>query len=279
MLADLYRAAFPSAVANSGPLSQFALGCFLIVGDYLDREVLEKRFEARAAVALDDATELLREAAEATDPWEIGGIALKLTAIARAHDLLTQPPPQATPSQKRSAEKHDAEQAAQGVDSVRLLSPVLQDSESYQQTRRAAHARSGESDRKGAAETAQDESTDQLLRVSQAPRVYLPTGQSGPLIVTSVPDAFSRFAPQGRRALGHDLVAGGRRGGGRRGGEWPSVTCPASCSRSSSPISAAGCGPATTRATSPPTPPSSSERASISACTSAAPSAPAAPTR
>lgn len=201
VLADLYRAAFPSAVANSGPLSQFALGCFLIVGDYLDREVLEKRFEARAAVALDDATELLREAAEATDPWEIGGIALKLTAIARAHDLLTQPPPQATPSQKRSAEKHDAEQAAQGVDSVRLLSPVIQDSESYQQTRRAAHARSGESDRKGAAETAQDESTDQLLRVSQAPRVYLPTGQSGPLIVTSVPDAFSRFAPQGRRAL------------------------------------------------------------------------------
>src|SRR5690606_15980552 len=95
----------------------------------------------------------------------------------------------------------DAEQAAQGVDSVRLLSPVIQDSESYQQTRRAAHARSGESDRKGAAETAQDESTDQLLRVSQAPRVYLPTGQSGPLIVTSVPDAFSRFAPQGRRAL------------------------------------------------------------------------------
>src|SRR5690606_32279068 len=103
--------------------------------------------------------------------------------------------------QRRSLEKHDADQAAEGVDSVRLLSPVLQDSESYQHTRRAAQARSGESDRKGAAETAQDESTDQLLRVSQAPRVYLPTGQSGPLIVTSVPDTFAGFAADGRQAL------------------------------------------------------------------------------
>jgi hypothetical protein len=201
VLADLYRAAFPSAVSRSGPLSQFALGCFLIVGDYLDRSVLEKRFEARAAVALDDAAEILDEAADASDPWEVGSIALKLTAIARAHGLLTQPPQQATPAQQRQVERHDAEQAAEGVDSVRLLTPVLQDSENYQQTRRAAHARSGESDRKGAAETAQDESTDQLLRVSQAPRVYLPTGQSGPLIVTSVPDSFAAFASQGRQAL------------------------------------------------------------------------------
>ncbi|HLU52000.1 MAG TPA: hypothetical protein VK011_00210 [Acidimicrobiia bacterium] len=201
VLADLYRAAFPAAVSKSGPLSQFALGCFLIVGDYLDRSVLEKRFEARASVALDDATELLREASDASDPWEVAGIALKLTAIAKAHGLLTEPPPQSTPSQRRSLEKHDADQAAEGVDSVRLLSPVLQDSESYQHTRRAAQARSGESDRKGAAETAQDESTDQLLRVSQAPRVYLPTGQSGPLIVTSVPDTFAGFAADGRQAL------------------------------------------------------------------------------
>src|SRR5690606_37705394 len=144
VLADLYRAAFPAAVSKSGPLSQFALGCFLIVGDYLDRSVLEKRFEARASVALDDATELLREASDASDPWEVAAIALKLTAIAKAHGLLTEPPPQSTPSQRRSLEKHDADQAAEGVDSVRLLSPVLQDSESYQPTRRAAQARSGE---------------------------------------------------------------------------------------------------------------------------------------
>src|SRR5690606_22325374 len=93
VLADLYRAAFPSAVANSGPLSQFALGCFLIVGDYLDREVLEKRFEARAAVALDDATEPLREAAAAADPCALGAIALRLTALARARGHRPRPRP------------------------------------------------------------------------------------------------------------------------------------------------------------------------------------------
>lgn len=202
VLGDLYRAAFTSAASRSGALGQFLLGCFLTVGDYLDRSILEKRFDARAAVALDDATGLLDDVTVADDPWRVGGIALKLEAIARAHGLLTEVPEEATPAQRRMAERNDADQAAGSVDSVRLMSPILQDSESYQSTRRAAHARAGESDRKGASEVAQDESTDQLLRVSQAPRIYLPTGQSGPLIVTPMPRSFAGFAGRGRHALG-----------------------------------------------------------------------------
>lgn len=209
VLTDLYRAAFSSAVARSGALAQFLLGCFMLVGDYLDRSVLERRFEARAAVALDDATDLLAEVGDKDDPWEVGGIALRLEAVARAHGLLTELPETATPSQRRMAEKSDAEQAAGGVDSVRLTTPILQDADSYQDTRRTAQARSGESDRRGVSEVADDESTDQLLRVSQAPRVFLPNGQSAPLVVTPIPSAFARFAPQGRKALAESAAAWG----------------------------------------------------------------------
>lgn len=201
VLADLYRAAFTSAASRSGALGQFLLGCFLLVGNYMPRSVLEKQFEARAAVALDDASDLLSDVTDTDDPWDVGGIALRVEAIARAHGLVTEVPSSATPTQRRMAEKADAEKASGSVDQIRLMSPVVQDAESYQQTRQASHARAGESDRKGAAEVAQDASTEQLLRVSQAPRVYLPNGQSGPLLVGSIPQAFGAFAGEGRQAL------------------------------------------------------------------------------
>ena len=38
VLSDLYRAAVPGASANARPLGQFALACFLIVGDYFSRD-------------------------------------------------------------------------------------------------------------------------------------------------------------------------------------------------------------------------------------------------
>ncbi len=201
VLTDLYRSAFSGAVGRSGALAQFLLGCFLLVGEYLDRSVLERRFEARAVVALDDATDLLDDARSSDDVWEVGGIALKLAAIARAHGLLTELPDGATPTQRKQAERGDADKAAGGVDAVRLTSPILQDADSYQDIRRAAEARSDRSDRKGASDVADDESTDQLLRVSQAPRVYLPNGQAGPLIVTPIPTAFRRFGNDGRTAM------------------------------------------------------------------------------
>jgi hypothetical protein len=179
VLQDLYLSSLGQAIQRSGALSQFVLGCFLLTAGYVERDVLERRFEGRAAVALDDATEHCREAAESDDPWYVAQLALELEAIARAHGLITEMPESASNSQRKAAQESDAEKAAEGVDTVRLTSPIVSDAESYQDTRRAAAARSGTSDRKGASEIADDESTSQLLRVSQAPHVYLPTGQGG----------------------------------------------------------------------------------------------------
>lgn len=201
VLTDLYRAAFSGAVGRTGALSQFLLGCFLLVGEYLDRSVLERRFDARAAVALDDATDILDEVRASNDVWEVGGFALRLEAIARAHGLLTEVPDAASQTQRRLAERSDADKAADGVDEVRLSSPILQDADSYQDIRRAAEARAERSDKKGASDVADDEATDQLLRVSQAPRVFLPDGQAGPLVVTPIPAAFRRFGSEGRGSL------------------------------------------------------------------------------
>ena len=201
VLADLYLSALSQAIAKSGALSQFVLGCFLLTGGYVEREVLEKRFDARAAVALDDATAHCEAAADSGDPWEVAQLALELEAIARANGLITEVPDTATNAQRKLARENDAEKAAEGVDTVRMVSPIVSDAESYQNTRRSADARSGSSDRKGRSDIADDESTDQLLRVSQAPEVFLPTGQGGKLIVTPIPTAFAQFGPDGIEAL------------------------------------------------------------------------------
>lgn len=202
VLQDLYLSSLSEAIQRSGALSQFVLGCFLLTAGYVDREVLEKRFEARAAVALADATGHCDEAAASDDPWYVAQLALELEAIARANGLLTEAPETATTSQKKQVEKIDADKAQEGVDSVRMTSPILADAESYQDTRRAADSRSGSSDRKGASDLADDESTNQLLRVSQAPQVYLPTGQGGKLLVTPIPASFAGFGREGIEAIG-----------------------------------------------------------------------------
>ena len=36
------------------------LGCFLLTGGYIERDVLEKRFESRATAAIDDGQPSLR---------------------------------------------------------------------------------------------------------------------------------------------------------------------------------------------------------------------------
>ncbi len=201
VLEDLYRSSLSHAIAKSGALSQFVLGCFLITGGYVEREVLERQFEARAAVALDEATDHCSEAAEADDPWYVAQLALELEAIARNHGLITEVPEKATAQQRKLAEEADAEKAAEGVDRVRMVTPILSDAESYHNTRRAAESRSGASERRGASDTAGEESTEQLLRVSQAPEVYLPTGQGGKLMVTPIPAAFEAFSAEGIEAI------------------------------------------------------------------------------
>jgi hypothetical protein len=201
VLEDLYRSSLSHAINRSGALSQFVLGCFLLTGGYVEREVLERQLEARAAVALDEATRHCTEAAATEDPWYVAQLALELEAIARAHGLITEVPESATNAQKKLAAKTDAEKAAEGVEAVRLVSPIVADSESYENTRRSAEARSGMSDHKGASQTAGEESTDQLLRVSQAPEIFLPTGQGGKLLVTPIPAAFDTFATEGIEAI------------------------------------------------------------------------------
>ncbi|MCI0543112.1 MAG: hypothetical protein L0Z49_01550 [Actinobacteria bacterium] len=200
VLADLYLSSLGQAIARSGALSQFVLGCFLLTGGYVERDVLERKFEAKAGVALDDAAYHLRMAAEAEDPWQVARLALELETIARAHGLITEAP-SATPAQSRALAAREAEEATQGVDMVRMTSPAVHDSNSYQETRRMDQSLSGVSEEKGPSDLADEESTEQLLRVSQAPDVFLPTGQSGKLVVTPIPVAFATFGAEGLEAL------------------------------------------------------------------------------
>ena len=210
VLSDLYLSSLSQAIQRSGALSQFVLGCFLLTGGYVEREVLERRFDARAAVALDDATEHCREASETEDPWRVAVLALELEAIAKANGLITEVPESATNSQRKAMDQLDAQHAAEGVDHVRLTSPILADAESYLDTRRAAEVRSGASDQKGASDVADDESTSQLLRVSQAPEVFLPNGMGGKLLVTPIPGAFAAFGAEGMAAITASLRNVGR---------------------------------------------------------------------
>lgn len=201
VLIDLYRSALSFAISKSGPLGQFTLGCFLYCGGYIDREALERRLNSRAQQALADAHPICVEASSEKDPREVAKHALALHEIARAHGLLTSAREEGTQAQKRMVQKADAEAAADGADMVRLPSPVLRNTESYHDVQRAAEARAGLSDKKGASELAGDASTDQLLRVSEAPTVYLPTGMGGKLVVTAAPAAFARFASDGLAAM------------------------------------------------------------------------------
>ena len=194
VLADLYLSSLAQAIERSGALSQFVLGCFLLTGGYVERDVLEKRFEAHAAVALDDATGHCESAAQSNDPWEVAQLALELEAIARAHGLISEAQANTTHAKRQMEAEAEAEKARDGVDAVRMTSPIVADAESYQDTRRSADARSAASDRKGPSDIADDESTDQLLRVSQAPDVFLPTGQGGKLLVTPIPASFAHFS-------------------------------------------------------------------------------------
>ena len=197
VLADLYMSSLGHAIAKSGPLSQFVLGCFLLTGGYVEREVLERRFDARAAVALDDATGHCHEAADSDDPWTVARLALELEEIARRHGLVTRVEESATRTQHKAAAEHDAKQATEGVDTVRMLSPIVHDSQSYQDTRRSAE----DAVQRGPADVASEESTEQLLRVSQAPEVFLPNGQGGRLVVAPIPKAFAGFSSEGHEAI------------------------------------------------------------------------------
>jgi hypothetical protein len=201
VLEDLYRAATPSALGAAKPLGQFALACFLLAGGYSDRDTLERRSTPHVAGALADATPFLEEAMLADDPWEVGYLALQLLSVARLHGLVVEGPPDETPQQKKVRQEADSTAVLDAVDRVRMISPVLRDAAGYDSTKQAAEARAGAQGRKAPADLAGDASTDQILRVSQSPTVYLPTGQTGKLIVSPMPDRFRNFGRLGREAL------------------------------------------------------------------------------
>jgi hypothetical protein len=200
VVADLYTAALPEAIAEARPLGQYALACFLLVGGYADRQSLQRRTEPHVAAALDDAAAFLNAVPETDDPWDVADLALQLLQVARLHGLVTDDPGSTT-SQRKLQMAVDQSAISEGVDAVRMVTPSLIDAESYDQTRQAAQAVAAEAGRKGPSEQAGDPATDQLVKVSQAPTVYLPTGQGGKLLVTDFPTRFDAFAPEGRQRL------------------------------------------------------------------------------
>ena len=201
VLDDLYRAAVPGAMREARPLGQFALGCFLLGGCYARRDELQRRLAPHVAAALDDAAPVLDQLAEAEDPWTVGTLALELLELARLHSLLTDVGMSEATMNRKLQQEVDQAAIAESVDAVRILTPALQDAESYDQTRQAAQSVSAEQGRKSDADQAGDPATDQLVRVSEAPTVYLPTGQSGKLVVAPFPDRFRTFGADGRALI------------------------------------------------------------------------------
>lgn len=190
VLADLYRAASLRALDNTGPLGQFALLCFLHTGGYAEPPL---PLDPRARSAFDDARDVLAKAAATDDPWAVASAALDLVEIARRHRLLR-------PGDARTVEA-EANAMRAAVDQVRLDSPIVRDVQTHRETRQASEARSGPEGKKGPAELAGEASTDQLLRVGQAPTVHLPTGQRGKLLVSRFPLRFRDHAAEGHDAM------------------------------------------------------------------------------
>lgn len=201
VLRDLYAAALPRALEEAGLLGQFTLSCFLMLGDHLEREQLERRVHAKVAGALPDAHPFLEAAAETKDAWAVGTVALQLLSVARLHGLATQEKIGETIPEKKQRETDEGEAIKENLDNLRLMSPILADSETYDRVRNASTARPGESRSRGPSQVVMDDGTDQLIRVSEAPTIYLPDGQGGKLMIGPLPDRFRQFAPDGRRRL------------------------------------------------------------------------------
>ena len=203
VLTDLYQASVTHAINTTTPLGQFSLCCFLLTGGHADRDQLEKKVDNRVSLALADAQPFIEAVSGATDPWEVADLALQLVSVARLHRIITlsSEMEQETKRQKEQREEDEQQSIADGVDRVRLMSPILQNAESYEHTKDAAESRAGESPERGSSEVAGQEATDQILRISEAPTVYLPNGHGGKLMVSPFPDGFRSFATDGRQRM------------------------------------------------------------------------------
>ncbi len=201
VLHDLYTAALPDALRDARPLGQFATVCFMIVGGYLSRGAAQKKVAPHVAAAVDDAMAFLVTTADTEDPWDVGTTALQLLEVARLHGIVSDAGDNPTKTTRDLADDADRNAITESVDAVRIVSPPLRDVASYEDTRAASQAVSAESGKKGEADQAGDPATDQVVKVSEAPTVYLPTGQGGKLVVGGFPHRFTRFATDGRLLL------------------------------------------------------------------------------
>lgn len=198
VLADLYLAAVPDAFVTAPPLGQFSLACFLIVGHYVKRNRLQKQAEPNVAAALDDAVPFLDAVVATTDVWEVAGLTLQLLQVARLHGLVADVSNTKVIGEAEATRKAERDAIAEGVDRVRLTTPILQDVELYDQTKEAT---AGDADTAADSEAGGDPATDQLIRVSEAPVIYPAAGQGGKLVVGPFPHRFEAFAARGREAL------------------------------------------------------------------------------
>jgi hypothetical protein len=201
VLRDLYRTSVGHAMGTARPLGQFALACFMIVGGHEERNQIQRRLAPHVALAIDDAMAFMDPVMELDDPWAVGTIALQLLSVARMHNLVHEGAASSTSQGRKAEMEADSSTISQSVDAVRMVTPSLANRDSYEQTRAASQTVSAQEGRKGEAETAGDPATDQLMKVSTAPTVYLPTGQGGKLLVTEFPERFAQFAPEGREML------------------------------------------------------------------------------
>jgi hypothetical protein len=203
VLADLYHSAMSKALEDATMLGQFTIACFMLLGDHIDRDTIERRVHAKVAGAIPDAQPFLDAAAEADDAWDVGTVAVQLLAVARLHGLVEVDRAGETQAQKQQRESAESAAATENLDRLRLTTPVLADRESYEQVRSSGQPRSAESIRRGDSRVASQEATDQLIRVSTAPTVYLPTGQGGRLVVSDFPRAYADLAGDGRATMRH----------------------------------------------------------------------------
>ena len=201
VLKDLYRTSVGHAMAHARPLGQFALACFMIIGGHEERNVLQRKLSPHVALAIDDAMAFLDPVLELDDPWSVGTVALQLLSVARMHNLVQEGAASTTERGRKAEMEADEAAIADSVDAVRLVTPSLANRDSYEQTRTAAQSVSAQEGKHGEAEMAGDPATDQLMKVSTAPTVFLPSGQGGKLMVTDFPDEFADWAPQGREML------------------------------------------------------------------------------
>ena len=201
VLSDLDLAAMPGGMNEARPLGQYALACFLMVGGYAPKNRLQRLLPPHVGAALDDAQPFVDDVADATDPWTVGGLALQLLEVARLHGLAHIVEQTDSRQVKTAKNEDDSSAISDSVDAVRIVTPPLRDSDSYDETRAAAQSVSAEHGKAGDADQAGDPATEQLVRVSQSPSIYLPTGQTGKLIVGGFPSEFRTFATEGRVLL------------------------------------------------------------------------------